>query len=64
MLDDEKTGCVSLSQLEQWWEKEREEGSSGVPAGVIESLRKVATSDNLLTFDRFCAGLKICLLRS
>ena len=27
-------------------------------------LRKVATSDNLLTFERFCAGLKICLLRS
>jgi len=28
-------------------------------------LRKVATSDNgLLTFERFCAGLKICLLRN
>ena len=26
--------------------------------------RKVATSDNLLTFERFCAGLKICLLRN
>ena len=26
--------------------------------------RKVATADNLLTFERFCAGLKICLLRN
>ena len=24
----------------------------------------MATSDNLLTFERFCAGLKICLLRN
>jgi len=66
VLDDDKTGCVALTQIEQWWEKERQEGSSGgVPTGVIESLRKVATSDSgLLTFERFCAGLKICLLRN
>ena len=30
----------------------------------IYNCRKVATSDNLLTFERFCAGLKICLLRN
>jgi len=66
VLDDDKSGCVELTQIEQWWEKERQEGSGGgVPTGVIESLRKVATSESgLLTFERFCAGLKICLLRN
>ena len=28
------------------------------------NFRKVATSENTLTFERFCAGLKICLLRN
>lgn len=35
-----------------------------LPRGVIESLRKVTTPNGLLTFERFCAGLKICLLRA
>eukprot|EP00092_Neocalanus_flemingeri_P017346 GFUD01018761.1.p1 GENE.GFUD01018761.1~~GFUD01018761.1.p1 ORF type:complete len:385 (+),score=132.03 GFUD01018761.1:120-1274(+) len=64
VLDDNKTGCVSLADIELWWRRDREEQGNCVPNGVIESLRKVATSDNLLTFERFCAGLKICLLRN
>jgi len=64
VLDDNKSGCVSLADIELWWRRDREEQNNTVPNGVIESLRKVATSDNLLTFERFCAGLKICLLRS
>jgi len=64
VLDDNKTGCVSLADIELWWRRDREEQGNTVPNGVIESLRKVATSDNLLTFERFCAGLKICLLRN
>jgi len=64
VLDDNKSGCVSLADIELWWRRDREEQGNTVPNGVIESLRKVATSDNLLTFERFCAGLKICLLRS
>lgn len=64
VLDDNKSGCVSLADIELWWRRDREEQGGTVPHGVIESLRKVATSDNLLTFERFCAGLKICLLRS
>lgn len=46
--------------LENFWS---EEGLSGLPKGVIESLRKVTPTSGLLSFERFCAGLKICLLR-
>lgn len=46
--------------LENFWS---EEGLSGLPKGVIESLRKVTPTNGLLSFERFCAGLKICLLR-
>ena len=51
--------CIHLD-LESFWS---EEGLSGLPKGVIESLRKVTPSNGLLSFERFCAGLKICLLR-
>ena len=85
VLDDNKSGTVSLADIEHWWRKDRDEhGGGSVPNGVIESLRlvfisrslnshgfhhffvlrKVATGDNNLTFERFCAGLKICLLRN
>lgn len=64
VLDDQKTGCVALADIELWWRKDQEETGGNLPHGVIESLRKVATADSLLTFERFCAGLKICLLRN
>ena len=41
VLDDNKTGSVSLADIEHWWRKDREEqgGAGGIPNGVIESLR-------------------------
>nr|CAG4641826.1 EOG090X08VB [Eurycercus lamellatus] len=60
IMDDRKTGYVKLTDLENFWS---EEGLSGLPKGVIESLRKVTPPNGLLSFERFCAGLKICLLR-
>ena len=34
----------------------------GLPKGVLESLKKVTPPNGMLSFERFCAGLKICLL--
>lgn len=61
IMDDKKTGYVNLSDIENRW---HDDGAKGLPKGVIESLRKVTPSDGLLSFERFCAGLKICLLRN
>nr|CAG4647186.1 EOG090X08VB [Megafenestra aurita]SVE92487.1 EOG090X08VB [Megafenestra aurita] len=60
IMDDKNSGYVKLIDLENFWS---EEGLSGLPKGVIESLRKVTPTNGLLSFERFCAGLKICLLR-
>jgi hypothetical protein len=61
IMDDKHTGCVKLTDIENRW---RDDRTKGLPRGVIESLQKVASHDGLLTFDRFCTGLKICLLRN
>ena len=34
-----------------------------LPSNIIPSLRKVTTPGGYLTFERFCAGLKIAILR-
>ena len=39
VLDDNKSGCVSLADIELWWRRDREEQNNTVPNGVIESLR-------------------------
>ena len=45
VLDDNKSGSVSLADIEHWWRKDREEqGGTGIPNGVIESLRSVRPS--------------------
>ena len=42
VLDDNKSGTVSLADIEHWWRKDRDENGGGtVPNGVIESLRSV-----------------------
>ncbi|KAL0280355.1 UNVERIFIED_CONTAM: hypothetical protein PYX00_001669 [Menopon gallinae] len=61
ILDDKKTGYVKFSDIEQWWQ---DDGTKGLPKGVIDSLHKVTPQNGLLSFERFCAGLKICLLRN
>ncbi|GIX93818.1 hypothetical protein CEXT_308231 [Caerostris extrusa] len=58
VMDDQRTGHVRLADIEERW---KENGS--VIRGLVESLRKVTTANGLLTFERFCAGLRICLLR-
>jgi len=61
IMDDKRTGFVNLADIENRWQ---DDGSKGLPRGVIDSLRKVTPSSGLLSFERFCAGLKICLLRN
>lgn len=61
IMDDKKNGFVKLTDIEHRWQ---DNGAKGLPHGVIECLRKVTPHTGLLTFERFCAGLKISLLRS
>ncbi|KAL1518201.1 hypothetical protein ABEB36_001862 [Hypothenemus hampei] len=61
IMDDKKTGFVNLSDIEARWQ---EDSNKALPKGVLESLRKVTPSSGLLSFERFCAGLKISLLRN
>lgn len=62
VMDDKRTGYIKLADIEKRW---RENGSVSrdLPNGVIDSLRKVTPPNGLLTFERFCAGLRISLLR-
>lgn len=61
IMDDKRTGYVKVTDIENRW---RDDRTTGLPRGVIESLQKVASHDGLLTFERFCSGLRICLLRN
>ncbi|KAG8233160.1 hypothetical protein J437_LFUL014112 [Ladona fulva] len=61
IMDDKNTGYVQFSDIEHRW---RDDGTKGLPKGVIESLKKVTPSNGLLSFNHFCAGLKICLLQN
>ncbi|CAG2065380.1 unnamed protein product, partial [Timema podura] len=61
IMDDKRTGYVKFSDIEHRWQ---DDGTKGLPKGVIDSLQKVAPPNGLLSFERFCAGLKISLLRN
>lgn len=61
IMDDKRSGLVNFADIENRWQ---DDGSKGLPKGVLESLRKVTPPNGMLTFERFCAGLKICLLRN
>lgn len=61
IMDDQKSGLVKYSDIEERWQDDR---TQGMPKGVLDSLKQVTPPNGLLTFDRFCAGLKICLLQT
>lgn len=50
-----------FAEIETRWQ---DDGTKGLPKGVLDSLRKVTPPNGLLSFDRFCTGLKMCLLRN
>ncbi|XP_043463167.1 suppressor APC domain-containing protein 2 isoform X1 [Leptopilina heterotoma] len=59
IMDDQNTGFIKFSDIKERWQ---DDGAQGLPKGVLESLKKVAPSNGMLSFERFCAGLKISLL--
>ncbi|OXU23062.1 hypothetical protein TSAR_005787 [Trichomalopsis sarcophagae] len=61
IMDDQNTGYVNYADIEARW---RDDGASGLPKGVLDGLKKVTPPNGLLSFERFCAGLKICLLHA
>ncbi|XP_034254860.1 suppressor APC domain-containing protein 2 isoform X2 [Thrips palmi] len=61
IMDDKRIGYVSYTDIENRW---HDDGTKGLPKGVLDCLQKVTPPNGLLTFERFCAGLKICLLRN
>ncbi|EDW01624.1 GH20355 [Drosophila grimshawi] len=61
ILDDKHSGYVRYTDIEKGWQ---DDGSKGLPQGVLDSLHRVTPPSGLLSFDRFCAGLKLCLLRN
>lgn len=61
IMDDKHTGYVDIADIENRWQ---EDDAKGLPKGVIDSLRKVTPTNGMLTFERFCSGLKMCLIRN
>ncbi|KAK4315825.1 hypothetical protein Pmani_012981 [Petrolisthes manimaculis] len=61
IMDDQRSGFVKFSEIERRWQ---DDGRQGLPRGVLSSLRKVTPLDGYLSFERFCAGLQISLLRN
>ena len=61
LLDIEDSGHVHIEDIAEHWSID---GAGAVlPPNIIPSLRKVTTPGGYLTFERFCAGLKIAILR-
>ncbi|XP_071821962.1 uncharacterized protein [Apostichopus japonicus] len=58
ILDEDKDGFVPVSEIEKRWQGD---GISGLPNGVLQSLRKVAPQNGSLDFDLFCSALKLTL---
>lgn len=63
ILDENLSGSVKFVEIERRWGRDQN-SNSGLPKGILECLRNVTNSTGDLTFDRFCAGLKICLLKN
>ena len=60
ILDEGKTGSVSLKDIEARWS----ENAQGLPPGVLEALKTVTPPNGRLSFERFVGGLRIALVRA
>lgn len=62
VMDSESLGTIKYVDLAAQWEED--EVDPYFPKGLIACLAKVTLPNGLLTFDRFCAGIKLCLLKN
>ncbi|KAH7636900.1 hypothetical protein HUG17_7106 [Dermatophagoides farinae] len=62
VMDTEQLGTICFADLANQWEED--DGDPFFPKGLIACLAKVKLPNGLLTFDRFCAGIKLCLLKN
>ncbi|CAG5117856.1 unnamed protein product [Candidula unifasciata] len=60
ILDEGRSGFVYFRDIESRWS---DDGVRGLPAGVIDALRKVTPPNGMLSFSRFVAGLKLVLTK-
>ncbi|XP_038063652.1 suppressor APC domain-containing protein 2-like [Patiria miniata] len=59
ILDEDVDGLVHIAEIEKRWAAEG--GTTGLPFGVLNGLRKAAPKNGKLSFERFCGGLKMSL---
>ena len=62
VMDTDRSGTIKYSELATQWEEDLSDPF--FPKGLIICLAKVTLPNGLLTFDRFCAGIKLCLLKN
>ena len=62
VLDDSKRGSVKVADIEKRWVDD--DSTVFSPKGLTDCLRKVSTCNGTVDFDRFCAAIKICLLKN
>ncbi|OTF76067.1 hypothetical protein BLA29_011329, partial [Euroglyphus maynei] len=62
VMDTGQSGTIHFSDLANQWEED--DGDPFFPKGLIACLAKVKLPNDMLTFDRFCAGIKLCLLKN
>lgn len=67
LLDKEKressTKVGSCLDVSKRWNPCHAQLNQNLPKNILENLKKVTTQEGLLSFERFCAGLKIAILR-
>lgn len=77
VLDSSQSGTIRFHDLAAMWASEDEEEDDDdnrkskedneatlLPKGLMNCLARVTLPNGLLTFDRFCAGIKLCLLKN
>lgn len=62
VMDTDNVGTIRFEDLAVQWDED--EHDPYFPKGLITCLAKVTLPNGLLTFDRFCAGIKLCLLKN